>query len=83
MAALYEIEIYRSDYQAPVDMQAIYSALEEAHIPFDREERRGGRAPSADDQVEYVYVESGYVGRGVQVINVLGYETDEDEDEDE
>lgn len=77
---LTEIEIYRSHYTIPVDMQKVYNALREAQIDFDPEERRGniyGGAPVEDP--EYVFV-NGRVTDAVRVINALGYTTDEDDE---
>lgn len=81
--ALYEIDIHRSNYGVPVDMNSVYSALELAGIEVDKEERRGSiyNIDSSDDQPEYVYVDAGDVIQAVGVINALGYTTDEDEDD--
>ncbi len=79
--ALYEIDIHRSNYDEPVNMQAVYSALEAAGIEIDKDERRntiyGG---TSDEQPEYVYIADGKVDQAVKIINGLGYTTDEDED---
>jgi len=78
--ALYEIDIHRQQWNTPVDMQAVYASLRQAGIGFDPDERRGNihGIDTSDEQPEYVYVDTGYVGASVHVINGLGYETDED-----
>lgn len=79
---LYEIAIERKTWNEEVDMQAVYTALQNAGIDVDKDERRGGNPPSEDDQVEYVFVDAGYVSKAVKVINSLGYETDEDNEQE-
>jgi hypothetical protein len=81
---MYEIDIRRKEWGEPVDMQVIYSALEQAGIEIDKDERRSSiyALSKNDEQPEYVYIADGRVGEAVKIINGLGYETDEDEDEE-
>jgi DNA-binding transcriptional regulator LsrR (DeoR family) len=71
---MYQIEIYRKQYDQPVDMDAVIAALGDL-MTEDQMTNDGTLAR----EHEKVYVRFGCVGIAVDAINALGYATDEDE----
>jgi hypothetical protein len=70
---MYQIEIYRQQYSQPVDMDAVCAAV--ADLMTDDQFMNDG---SLAREHEKVYVQFGAVAEAVERINALGYETDED-----
>jgi hypothetical protein len=71
--ALWQINIERKNYAAPVDMDAIRTACADL---IDGIEQLSGQGHELD---EAVMVAAGNVGKAVERINALGYATDEDD----
>lgn len=74
----YEIEIYN---MTDDDMVIITNALHAAGITEAGDDEVG--AYLCDNKLNKVYVAAGEVGAAVEVINALGFQTDEDEHENE
>lgn len=72
---MYQININRTQYDQPVDMAAIEQACAE-WMTDEQINTHGNRG-------EFIYVQFGTVNLAVSAINVLGYTTDEDEQEEE
>jgi hypothetical protein len=69
MAIAWQINIHRSDYSVPVDMKAVIAVCADL---------------MTDDEIDgpYIYVNADDVSVAVERINALGYETDEDVNEE-
>lgn len=75
---MYEIEIYRNNWNEPVDMDAVHAAI--VNLMADDQEDQYGRDARTSEKV---YVKFGCVVEAVKRINALGYRTDEDEEDEE
>lgn len=71
---MYAIEIYRNDYNQPVDMEAVCAAI----VGLMADDQTDDNGNDVRER-EKVYVKFGTVGEAVRRINALGYATDEDE----
>ena len=69
--ATYQINIYRKVHNAPVDMDAVRTALAD----ILSEDQYSGRGELL---TEAINVAPGDVGEAVRLLNALGYQTDED-----
>ena len=70
--ATWQINIERTNYATPVDMDAVRTALADLIDDIEQIDNRGNDG-------EFVHVAAGNVGKAVERINALGYATDEDD----
>jgi hypothetical protein len=74
---MYQIEIYRKQFEQAVDMDAVIAAVRD--LMTDDQALADGR-PARDS--EKIYVRFGCVVEAVKRINAIGYATDEDDEDD-